>query len=135
MTTYIYVVTSFKRRREIAQEIAEMLTIVIPPGDTYKTVKKDNGYEIYHITENEEIPIRRYLVILIPVVLNLEPLYGFDKNTIFYCDDVIKELECAIKKLKKANNYLPGRGGNEALRRLDRILFDVPGEYRASESF
>jgi len=130
VTTYIYAVTNFKRKRIVLQNIAEMLAIVTPPGDKYKVVKTASGYDIYQAVDDYNfVLIKKYLVIVIQASFNIEPLRGFGRGAIFYCNDVIKELECMIEKLKNVDKIISERGHNEAFEGLDRVVFDLSGEY------
>lgn len=124
--TYIYLVTNYSKARSTSQQIKEKLAIEIPPDYRYKIVYKSNKVEILErITDDNFIKIRTYIVIQIPVIVNFESLAGLSDDVYVNCEDLINELNYAIKKLRAMEGLQSIRGNNALFTGLVRSLYEI----------
>lgn len=104
--TYVIITTSIAKRQKIMQDLREKLTVAIPPGYDYKVVQGQvNRIDIMQAIypPNKEVDfilIRRYVVVIIPVIVNFESLQGFYGDVNIDATDLLNDLYCAIRKLK-----------------------------------
>jgi hypothetical protein len=118
------------------QKLREKIAIEVPYNSIYDVSFSGNRIDVRQlIGDKGYVLIRSYIIILMPVVVNLSAIQGFSGDVYFDCDDVLSELNCAIKKLKAVEGQHTERGSNETFEKLDRILHDISDEYRASTDF
>jgi hypothetical protein len=116
------------------QQLREKIAIEIPPHSIYEVIYRNNKIDLYQqVPGSDSVCIRSYIIIIIPIVVDLSALQGFSGDVCFNCEEILSELNCAVRKLKFIEGSHVGRGNNEALGKLDRILHDISDEYRTSE--
>jgi hypothetical protein len=133
--TYIYVTTSYKKSRILMQQIREKIAIEVPSHSIYEVKYNNNRIDIHQqVPGAGTVCFRSYLVLIIPVVVNFESLQGFGRDVYFDCEDLINELNCAIKKLRIMKSQHIGRENNNAtFEQLARSLHDISTEHGTSK--
>lgn len=78
--------------------------------------------------------IRTYLVVVVPIVLDLSLLYTVSGIVDFHLDETIKELQSRITKLKslQGQRTMKGTDNVKTFEQLVRCLCTTDGEYGAS---
>ena len=128
--TYIYITTSYQKSRVLMQQIREKIAIEVPYNSIYAVVSNANRIDIRQdINGKGFVTIRSYIVLIIPVIVNFEALTGFSGDVYFNCDDLISELNCAIKKLRSIEGQHIGRESNATFGQLARSLYDISDEH------
>jgi hypothetical protein len=65
-----------------------------------------NRIQIFHnVNGGVRILVRTYLVLVIPVMINLNQLYAVTGNVTFHLDETIKDLIKLTKQLQSLNGY------------------------------
>jgi len=133
--TYIYVTTSYQKSRILMQQIREKIAIEVPVHSIYEVKYNNNRIDLHQqVPGVGTICFRSYIVIVIPVVVNFEALAGFSGDVYFNCEDLINELNCAIKKLRRMEGQHIGRENtNATFEQLARSLYDISDEHRTSK--
>ena len=84
-----------------------------------------NQVKVFHKTKGGLILIKTYLVIVIPVTINLSQLYGVEGDVTFQLHETIKDIETLLNKLKSLQGHriMKGNTNNEStLEQLVRSL-------------
>lgn len=132
--TYIYVTTSYPKSRVLMQQLREKIAIEVPYNSIYDVSFRGNRIDIRQMIGDEGyVVIRSYLIIIIPVIVDLSRLQGFSGDVYFDCEDLLSELDCAIKQLKFIEGQHVGRGNNAAFEQLARSLYDISTEHGTGE--
>ena len=119
-----YIVTTVStiiQRDELIKKIYTQLTS--EPTTTF-TVQQDqiNRIKIFHnVSGGVKVLIRTYLVLVIPVLIDLSPLHSIYGNVDFYLDDTIEKLSAVVEKLQKLKGHKVIRGNSNG-KTLERQL-------------
>lgn len=132
---YVIVTTSLDKRKRIIQDIREKLTKAIPPDGSIKMAQSQvNKIDLYHKVNSENFVIfRSYIVIVIPVIVNLNALNELYGDLFFDCSGLINELYGTIKRLRGIEGKTIRRLNNAKFKGLAEGLYGIPREYRASK--
>ncbi len=125
MTTYVYITTSYQKKRKLVSEIKEMLAINTSHSDLLEYQETNGSIELLQNIPGGQICVRKYIVLIIPSVLNLEPLDDLSGDLVINCEDLILDLEGTLRKLKTLNNTSLVRTGNAKIRGLDSCLHGI----------
>lgn len=108
--------------------IKRMYTSLTSEPNSQFTVVQDqvNRIKIFHnVGEGVMVPIRTYLVICMPILVDLSPLYNLYGSIDFNLDNTIEDLTKLITKLKSLQGHkiIKGNSNNEQTsRQLANIL-------------
>lgn len=124
MTTVLISVNTPDERDKLIDRIYTNLTT--EPSTTF-TVRKPqiNKLEIYHNIDNgNNVLIRVYLVVILPIILNLSPLDSVSGEVEFKLEETINKLQALTRKLQSLNGRRKVKESNngETLRRLVESL-------------
>lgn len=95
------------------------------PTDNLIVEKDQNKVKVYHrVDTGVRVLIRVYVVVVIPVQVNLQPLTGFSGKINFCLDETIDALTKILKQLKAINGYkeIKASGADRTLQQLMDIL-------------
>lgn len=129
--TILVTVTSIQRRDELIRRMYANLT---KEPDRNIIVVKDqiNRIQMYHnLGKGGRILIRTYLVIVVPIVMDLRPLDAVVGQVHYILNDTIKALQDLIVKLQSLNGerFAKGTSNAKIFEQLVRSLYSTNGEY------
>lgn len=135
-TTVVATVNSIPQREEFLNNIYENLT---KEHHAQLTVIKDsiNRVKIFHeIGNGRRVLVRTYIVIVIPIHIDLTPLHDIQGAIDFHLDETIALLQRHVSNLQSMQGYKVVRGDKHGatLKQLVRGLSATNGEYRASKT-
>ena len=99
-TTILVTVTKLTDRDKLIKRI---LTNLTKEPSTQFTIQQDqvNRIRIYHeISATQRVLVRTYLVIVLPIFLNLEPIENVTGTVDLHLEETIQELENLTAKLR-----------------------------------
>jgi hypothetical protein len=125
--TIIISVTSIIARDQIIKRIYTNLT---KEPSTVFVVQQDqvNRIKVFHkVARDIQVLIRTYLVIVIPIIVDLNPLYNLSGSVDFKLDETIKHLKSIITKLESLQGprILKGDSLEQTFRQLAQSLRGV----------
>lgn len=112
MTTYIYTVNNIVDREKLISTIYDKLTL--EPSVVFKVQRSGvNGVIISHYNT----PIRKYLVIVLPVTINLEQIKQIQGNVIYNLDETILSLQKLLERLQhmQGRRFVKGSSDGKSL--------------------
>lgn len=123
-TTILISVNSTYERDKLIKRIYTNLTT---EPDTTFTVQKDqvNRIKVFHnVGPNTRVLIRTYLVLVIPVIMDLEPLNSIYGTVDFHLDETINYLTALTKKLQalQGKRIVKGKSNDATFRQLVESL-------------
>ena len=88
-----------------------------------------NKINVYHLENEAQILVRVYLVLVIPVLVNLNQLDEITGDVTFHLDETIETLNKHITKLKSLQGRRIRKGGinEQTFEQLVRCLCEVDG--------
>ncbi len=126
-TNYVVVsVSSIHKRDKLIRQIYTQLTH--DPTTTF-TVQQDqvNRIKVFHnLGKGNMVLVRVYLVIVIPVFIDLSPLFSIFGSVDFYLDETIQQLSSIVEKLQKLKGHKIIKGKNNAKnleQQLARLIY------------
>ena len=130
-TTIVVTVSSIIERDRYIKRIYTNLT---KEPQTQFTIQQDqvNQIRIFHNAEKGiRVLIRTYTVIVIPVTLDLGPLYNFEGIVDYHLDETIKHLHSQISRLEalQGQRLMKGNNNGKTLGELVGQLSNSLGEY------
>lgn len=113
----VITVSSISQRDKLIKQIYKQLTL--EPSSTF-TIQQDqvNRIKIFHnVGEGLKVLVRTYLIIVIPVLVDLSPLNTIYGNVDFYLDETIGKLTKLISKLQslKGHKVIKGTSNDRSL--------------------
>jgi hypothetical protein len=115
---YIVVtVSTIMQRDKLIRQIYKQLTL--EPSSTF-IIQQDqvNRIKVFHnIGDGVKVLVRTYLVIIIPILIDLSPLNAVYGNVDFYLDETIGQLTKLIDKLQllKGHKVIKGNKNGKSL--------------------
>jgi hypothetical protein len=132
---YIVLVSNSLKRDEVVKSLKENLIHTNECDKSISVVQPTlNKVEVYNISPPVPILIRSITVIVVPVIVNTDPLYyGLNGPVTIIANDVIKELYSKIQQLELINGPVTIKRGNNATTaaELDRSLQGIYAEHGA----
>ncbi len=128
------VVVSVSTVSERDKLIKQIYTNLTKEPDTRFTVLKDqvNRVQVFHnVGINLRVLIRTYLVVIIPVLVDLSPVTSIIGDLHFHLDETIKDLTALINRLQtlQGHHIIKGSTNAETIRQLARGLCEINGEH------
>jgi hypothetical protein len=118
MDKYVVVsVSNILQREKVIKKIYSNLTgnLKADPATKLRVVQDQvNRIRIYHYTDNVNILIRTYLVIVIPLMLDLNPIYSIVGDVTFELSETIKNLKDLTSKLENLQGHSIRKGNTNA---------------------
>jgi hypothetical protein len=109
---------------------------LLKEGDLNLIVERNQGenkIKVFHnIGDGIKVLIRTYLVLNIPITVDLSILTGLSGSITFCLDETIELLTSHLKTLQSMQGHIVRKGNNneqQALEKLDRILCRVDGKH------
>lgn len=130
-STIVITVSSINERDKTTKTIYGNLTSKIVPN---LIVQQDqvNRIKIFHnVGDGVRVLIRTYIVVVIPIIVDLSLLDSFTGAITFHLDDTIEHLTKLVNKLQSLQGYRIVKGNNNAktLEQLVDQLRGVDGKY------
>ena len=122
----VITVSSILNRDKLIRQIYKQLTL--EPSRVF-TIQQDqvNRIKVFHnVGDGVKVLIRTYIVIVIPILVDLSPLDSFYGSVDFYLDDTIEKLTKLVTKLQmlKGHKVLKGKSsGNSLEQQLAGLLY------------
>lgn len=122
----VITVSSIHNRDKLIRQIYKQLTL--EPSRVF-TIQQDqiNRIKVFHnVGDGVKVLIRTYLVIVIPILVDLSPLNEIYGSIDFYLDETIEQLTNLINKLQslKGHKVIKGKNNGKSLeQQLARILY------------
>jgi len=130
--TILLTVSSIPARDKL---IKQLYTNITKEPSTVFTVLKDqvNRIRIYHNAQFTKVLIRTYLVIVLPVLIDLNPLRQISGHVDFHLEETIQELETLTTKLRslQGRRFVKENQSGKTLQQLVECLCEAPRENRA----
>lgn len=122
----VVTVNSVHNRDKLIKQIFMQLSN--EPSTVYTIVQdQPNRIKVFHnVADGVKVLVRTYLIIVIPVFVDLSPLYSIYGNIDFYLDETINQLMDTVVKLNKLKGHkvIKGNHNDKSLeQQLDRILY------------
>ena len=113
----VITVSSVNQRDKLIRQIYKQLTL--EPSSTF-TILQDqvNRIKIFHnVGDGLKVLVRTYLVIVIPIIVDLSPLNTIYGSVDFYLDETIGQLSKLIGKLQllKGHKVIKGTNNEKSL--------------------
>ena len=113
----VVTVSTIAKRDKLVKQIYTQLT---SEPSTQFTVAQDqiNRIKIFqNVGGGVKVLIKTYLVIVIPVLIDLSPLYSIYGSIDFYLDDTINQISGIVNKLQKLKGHkvIKGTGNGKSL--------------------
>lgn len=122
----VITVSSIHNRDKLIRQIYKQLTL---ESSRVFTIQQDqiNRIKVFHnVGDGVKVLIRTYLVIVIPILVDLSPLNEIYGSIDFYLDETIGQLTNLINKLQslKGHKVIKGKNNGKSLeQQLARILY------------
>ena len=135
MDKYIVVtVSSILKRDKLIKKVYYNLTenLKSDPATKLRIVQDQiNRIRVYNHTSNTNILIRTYLVIVVPVLINLNPIYEITGDVTFNLSDTIKDLQELTTRLQNLDGHkvMKGNTNEQTLGKLVSSLSGINGKY------
>lgn len=107
------------------------------PSITYSITKDSSTIKIFHtVSPDLKVLIRTYIVLVLPVQIDLTSLSSFTGNLTFHLDETILAVEKILLNLQSLQGHrqINGAGNVETLTRLAKSISQITGKYRTSET-
>ena len=117
----VITVSSVMRRDKLIRQIYKQLTL---EPSTVFTIQQDriNRIKVFHnIGDGVKVLVRTYLVIIIPVLVDLSPLDSLYGSVDFYLDETIGQLTKLVNKLQLLKGHKVIKG-NHNVKSLEQQL-------------
>lgn len=117
----VITVSSVMRRDKLIRQIYKQLTL---EPSTVFTIQQDriNRIKVFHnIGDGVKVLVRTYLVIIIPVLVDLSPLDSLYGSVDFYLDETIGQLTKLVSKLQLLKGHKVIKG-NRNVKSLEQQL-------------
>ena len=113
----VITVSTIMQRDKLIRQIYKQLTL--EPSSTF-IIQQDqvNRIKVFHnIGDGVKVLVRTYLVIIIPILIDLSPLNAVYGNVDFYLDETIGQLTKLIDKLQllKGHKVIKGNKNGKSL--------------------
>jgi hypothetical protein len=133
LTILVSVSNTFERDQLIKRIYSNLTT---EPNPTF-TIQQDqvNRIKVFHnVGPQTRVLIRTYLVLIIPVLIDLNPLHSIYGNVDFHLDETIKRLTSLANQLKalQGRRLVKGKTNEQITRQLAESLCGTDGKYGAS---
>jgi len=110
----VITVSSVMRRDKLIRQIYKQLTL---EPSTVFTIQQDriNRIKVFHnVGDGVKVLVRTYLVIIIPVLVDLSPLDSLYGSVDFYLDETIGQLTKLVSKLQLLKGHKVIKGNRNA---------------------
>ena len=110
----VITVSSVMRRDKLIRQIYKQLTL---EPSTVFTIQQDriNRIKVFHnVGDGVKVLVRTYLVIIIPVLVDLSPLDSLYGSVDFYLDETIGQLTKLVNKLQLLKGHKVIKGNRNA---------------------
>jgi len=110
----VITVSSVMRRDKLIRQIYKQLTL---EPSTVFTIQQDriNRIKVFHnVGDGVKVLVRTYLVIVIPVLVDLSPLDSLYGSVDFYLDETIGQLTKLVSKLQLLKGHKVIKGNRNA---------------------
>ena len=117
----VITVSSVMRRDKLIRQIYKQLTL---EPSTVFTIQQDriNRIKVFHnVGDGVKVLVRTYLVIVIPVLVDLSPLDSLYGSVDFYLDETIGQLTKLVSKLQLLKGHKVIKG-NHNVKSLEQQL-------------
>lgn len=117
----VITVSSVMRRDKLIRQIYKQLTL---EPSTVFTIQQDriNRIKVFHnVGDGVKVLVRTYLVIIIPVLVDLSPLDSLYGSVDFYLDETIGQLTKLVSKLQLLKGHKVIKG-NRNVKSLEQQL-------------
>ena len=117
----VITVPSVMRRDKLIRQIYKQLTL---EPSTVFTIQQDrtNRIKVFHnVGDGVKVLVRTYLVIIIPVLVDLSPLDSLYGSVDFYLDETIGQLTKLVNKLQLLKGHKVIKG-NHNVKSLEQQL-------------
>ena len=117
----VITVSSVMRRDKLIRQIYKQLTL---EPSTVFTIQQDriNRIKVFHnVGDGVKVLVRTYLVIVIPVLVDLSPLDSLYGSVDFYLDETIGQLTKLVNKLQLLKGHKVIKG-NHNVKSLEQQL-------------
>lgn len=117
----VITVSSVMRRDKLIRQIYKQLTL---EPSTVFTIQQDriNRIKVFHnVGDGVKVLVRTYLVIIIPVLVDLSPLDSLYGSVDFYLDETIGQLTKLVNKLQLLKGHKVIKG-NRNVKSLEQQL-------------
>jgi hypothetical protein len=117
----VITVSSVMRRDKLIRQIYKQLTL---EPSTVFTIQQDriNRIKVFHnVGDGVKVLVRTYLVIIIPVLVDLSPLDSLYGSVDFYLDETIGQLTKLVSKLQLLKGHKVIKG-NHNVKSLEQQL-------------
>lgn len=113
----VVTVSNIAKRDKLIKQIYKQL---INEPSTQFTIIQDqiNRIKVFHnVSGGVKVLVRTYLVIVIPVMIDLSPLFSIYGSVDFYLDETINQLSVLVSKLQnlKGHKVIKGTGNGKSL--------------------
>ena len=113
----VVTVSNIAKRDKLIKQIYKQL---INEPSTQFTIIQDqiNRIKVFHnVSGGVKVLVRTYLVIVIPVMIDLSPLFSIYGSVDFYLDETINQLSVLVSKLQKLKGHkvIKGTGNGKSL--------------------
>lgn len=130
LTILVSVSNTFERDQLIKRIYTNLTT---EPTDTF-TIQQDqvNRIKVFHNTGPQtRVLIRTYLVLIIPVLVDLNPLHSIYGTVDFHLDETINRLTSLTKQLQalQGRRIVKGKVNEQTVRQLAKSLCGIDGKY------
>ncbi len=126
--TIIYLASSYKRRLELIEELAEKLTVITVPNSIFKIEKHNFGFNVLQLCGEHYVVIRKYMVLLTPITFNFSSVQDLEGEIYIDCEDVLEKLRCISKKLEDMQGIQTKGRAKAKYDKLAAILHGLQGE-------
>jgi len=124
MDKYIVVsVSNIQQRDRLIKKMYFNLTenLKSDPATRLRIVQDQvNRIKVYHHTEGKNILIRTYLVLVVPLIIDLNPIYSIIGDVTFELSETIKNLKDLTTRLEglQGHRVMKGRTNEQTLEKL-----------------
>lgn len=113
----VVTVSNIAKRDKLIKQIYKQL--VNEPSTQFTIIQDQiNRIKVFHnVSGGVKVLVRTYLVIVIPVMIDLSPLFSIYGSVDFYLDETINQLSVLVSKLQnlKGHKVIKGTGNGKSL--------------------
>ncbi len=115
-----YVVVTVSNIAKRDKRIKQIYKQLVNEPSTQFTIIQDqiNRIKVFHnVSGGVKVLVRTYLVIVIPVMIDLSPLFSIYGSVDFYLDETINQLSVLVSKLQNLEGHkvIKGTGNGKSL--------------------
>lgn len=128
MTTPLTVVVTVSSIIDRDRLIKRIYTNLTADKSTTFTIQQDqvNRIKIFHnVAPDIRVLIRTYIVIVLPVLLDLSPVHSIFGEIDFHLDETISHLQSLTKKLQALQGRRTVKGSSNFSKTLENLLGDM----------